>query len=80
MRNPIKNVVESAIEYYAFVLGYDLMQKYLAKRNLPCEEAHLFCKSVYANFLISGYDDKTISEYDALRNYVTDRYLRHEEE
>lgn len=55
---------------YVFVLGYDLLQDYLKKENMACDEAFEFCVNVYRDFLKSEYNDINKPEYDCLQEYV----------
>lgn len=61
-------------KYYIFVLGYDLLQEYLKKKQLACDQAMEFCQSVYNDFLKSGYNDDTNSTYDNLQIYINEHY------
>jgi hypothetical protein len=62
------------MEYYVFVLGYDLLQELLMESETPCDVAYDLCEEIYNDFLKSGYNVDTKSGYDCLHNYISDNY------
>lgn len=63
--------------YVVFVLGYDLIQKELKKRQLACDEAFDICEWITKDFGKSEEKkDLTISEYDALQNFINNTDLK----
>ena len=56
------------MNYYVFVLGYDLLHDVLD--GLECDVAYDFCVKVYDDFSESVYDDPHYSGYECLEEYV----------
>ena len=56
-----------------FVMGYDLLNKELVERDVPCDIAFDICKYIYKKFLTStelNLELLNVSEYDALKEYI----------
>lgn len=62
------------IAYGVFILGYDLLNKYLDEQDMECDTAYEFCLEVYDDFVGSDYDDIRRPMYDCLAEYVADRF------
>lgn len=57
--------------YYAFVLGYDLLQDKL--KGLPCDIAYELCTKLYCCFTHDPcFYNLKVSEYEALQMYVNE--------
>lgn len=71
LRSVVRELENKDYEYnYLFVLGYDLLQKFLSEKPCECDAAFEFCKIVYNLFLASEYNKQNKPEYDCLSNYI----------
>lgn len=56
------------MDYYVFVLGYDLLHDVLD--GLYCDEAYDLCVNIWNDFCGSVYNDYNHSGYECLSKYV----------
>lgn len=58
------------MNYWIFVLGFDLLQEKLKKYELPCDIAFSACQDIYNEFLESEEVEQEKSEYDCLQEWI----------
>lgn len=56
------------MDYFIFVLGYDLLHDKL--NGIPCDVAYQICASIYKDFVKSEYNELPHSEYECLSKYI----------
>ena len=56
------------MNYYVFVLGYDLLHDVL--NGIACDEAYELCRAIYDDFDKSVYNNPYHSGYECLEEYV----------
>ena len=56
------------MEYYLFVLGYDLLHDVLG--GIECDIAYDICEQVYKDFEKSEYKSLNVSVYVGLLKYI----------
>jgi hypothetical protein len=62
-----------------FDLGYDILQKELNKLDIDCDESFNLCVLYYNEFYHSEYNDKNISEYEAMVKFKNNNEVSIEE-
>lgn len=57
------------LEYWVFVLGYDLLRDEL--KDIPCDEAYDTCKALALSFINSDYwKNNNKSGYECLQDFL----------
>ena len=56
------------MNYYVFVLGYDLLQDVLY--GIACDDAYDLCTKIYNDFEKSIYNNPYHSGYECLSEYI----------
>ena len=56
------------MNYYVFVLGYDLLHDVL--NGIACDDAYNLCLEVYLDFENSVYNNPRRSGYECLAEYI----------
>lgn len=56
------------MNYYVFVLGYDLLHDVL--NGIACDDAYELCTEIYNDFEASIYNNPYHSGYECLEEYI----------
>ena len=72
----IEKKIDYDKSYFTFVLGYEMLNNMLSNSKAPeCDVCYDFCEMQVKKFMLSQeYLNSNISAYDALRNWINERY------
>lgn len=62
--------MKDTVEYWTFVLGYDLLHDKL--KNRPCDDAFDICRTFALAFMMSDYNKQNKSGYESLKEFLKD--------